>query len=555
VVFVADSQQELLDADVESLAGLRANLAANGQETELPMVFQYNKRDLATALPVERLQAALNPAGLPHYEAVATRGIGVEETLRGAAGMIFKALFSQSASVEGDGPPSPEPPPRRRTAAPGAISGTAAAAVRERLAAPVPQPRTPPGAEGGEGDEDPPLESLLPGARPGPLPSPPPSRRRSAPTFGARTATTPAAPEPAPRRRASDATAGRRLPDPDRALAGDGWLLLRNDARQVSMSLDDLIDEILSTGAEDSAMVWGPGLQRWSPARHVAEIAPEIPPPLPGRVAALDEDGFPDLDTVPEVLRTVLIADEDPDFRNYLAMPLRAQGFTVLEAGDGEQAWDLTREQRPWLILSDVSLPGVDGFELCRRLRAHSMTRQTPIVFISGSDDYKERYRGLQLGADDFLSKGSPIRELLIRVQLILTRYSDLRAGTPRESGMEGEIEMLSAPGVLQICHQGRFTGTFNAVSAARRKDDEEGPRREVEIRFRDGEIVGARSGARVDVPAVYEFLSWTHGHFAFRPGDVADGEPIAQSVEHLLLEGCRILDEERRDAVDDASS
>ena len=120
---------------------------------------------------------------------------------------------------------------------------------------------------------------------------------------------------------------------------------------------------------------------------------------------------------------------------------------------------------------------------------------------------------------------------------------------------MEGEIEMLSAPGVLQICHQGRFTGTFNAVSDARRKDDEEGPRREVEIRFRDGEIVGARSGARVDVPAVYEFLSWTHGHFAFLPGEVADGEPIAQSVEHLLLEGCRILDEERRDAGDAASS
>jgi CheY-like chemotaxis protein len=176
------------------------------------------------------------------------------------------------------------------------------------------------------------------------------------------------------------------------------------------------------------------------------------------------------------------------------------------------------------------------------------MTRQTPIVFISGSDDYKERYRGLQLGADDFLSKGTPIRELLIRVQLILTRYSDLQAGTPRESGMEGEIEMLSAPGVLQICHQGRFTGTFTAVAEARRQDDEEGPRREVEIAFREGEIVGARSGARVDVPAVYDFLSWTHGHFSFVPGRVGAGDPIAQSVEHLLLEGCRILDEERRD-------
>jgi DNA-binding response OmpR family regulator len=336
---------------------------------------------------------------------------------------------------------------------------------------------------------------------------------------------------------------------PDRALAGDGWLLLRNGSRQVPIALDTLIDEILRTGAEDSALVWGPGRNGWSTLREIPELAPEIPPLLPGRAAAPEEEAFPDFDTVPELLRTVLIADEDPGFRSYLAMPLRAQGFDVLEAGDGEQAWELSRDRRPWLILSDVSLPGVDGFELCRRLRAHSMTRQTPLVFISGSDDYKERYRGLQLGADDFLSKGTPIRELLIRVQLVLTRYSDLQAGTPRESGMEGEIEMLSAPGVLQICHHRRFTGSFTAVAEARRAEDEEGPRRRVEIRFRDGEIVGASSGARVDVPAVYEFLSWTHGHFSFVPGDVGDGEPIAQSVEHLLLEGCRILDEERRDS------
>ena len=75
------------------------------------------------------------------------------------------------------------------------------------------------------------------------------------------------------------------------------------------------------------------------------------------------------------------------------------------EATDGEEGLRVALEHRPWLILTDVRMPGGDGFEFCRRVRSHSLIRQTPLLFLSGWDDYKQRYHGLRLGADDFLSK------------------------------------------------------------------------------------------------------------------------------------------------------
>jgi DNA-binding response OmpR family regulator len=138
-----------------------------------------------------------------------------------------------------------------------------------------------------------------------------------------------------------------------------------------------------------------------------------------------DED-LPDFDTVPPMLRTVLIADRDAAFRKDLAVPLAARGFTIYEAADGAAAWQLAVQNRPWMILADISLPEVDGFEFCRRVRNHPLLQRMPLLFISASDKYKDRYRALQVGADDFLPKSMPRREVLMRIQLLMTRYSDL---------------------------------------------------------------------------------------------------------------------------------
>jgi len=118
VVFVCDSQEAMIDANLESFENLKQNLEANEiNAEEMPMVLQYNKRDLPNALPIEILNERLNPRGLPFYEAVAVKGQGVEETLKGVTGLVFRSLAAKYGGAE---PPAPAPsvPAPRPVAAP-----------------------------------------------------------------------------------------------------------------------------------------------------------------------------------------------------------------------------------------------------------------------------------------------------------------------------------------------------------------------------------------------------------------------------------------------------
>lgn len=245
--------------------------------------------------------------------------------------------------------------------------------------------------------------------------------------------------------------------------------------------------------------------------------------------------GLPAFDEVPAPLRRVLVVDDDPAFRRFLSHVLAGRGFAVYEAADGVEGLRVALAQRPFLILTDVNMPLMDGVELCRRVRAHSLIGHTPLVFLSGWDDYKERYRGLEAGGDEYLSKFTPVRELLLRVQLILGRYAGLGRGP--EEGLAGDIGLVGPAGLLQVCHLTRLTGVAEARSG-----------NEIfEARFRRGELVGARLGELLDEAAVFSFLGWTSGRFRFATGDPGDAPPLGESFDQLILEGCRRLDETRR--------
>src|SRR5688572_16638805 len=195
---------------------------------------------------------------------------------------------------------------------------------------------------------------------------------------------------------------------------------------------------------------------------HEDIVVPD-PPSLPRTRGPM-----PSFESFPELLRHVLVVDDNPTFRAFLRDLLAGQGFLVREAANGEEALAIALEHRPWLILTDVRMPVADGFELCRQVRSHSLIRQTPLLFLSGWDDYKERYRGLELGADDFLSKETPIRELLVRIQLILQRYSDLGVRGRRGAAMGGGLDVVGAPGILQMCHLTRLTGILTVIDGPR---------------------------------------------------------------------------------------
>jgi signal transduction histidine kinase len=124
----------------------------------------------------------------------------------------------------------------------------------------------------------------------------------------------------------------------------------------------------------------------------------------------------------------VLIVDDDPTAREALVAILEGEGYDLRQAKDGIQALKILKQLQPDLILLDVMMPGMDGFEVCRRIRATPLLAEVPIILLTALDDRDSLLRGLESGADDFLSKPPDRRELVARVRTItrLNRYRTL---------------------------------------------------------------------------------------------------------------------------------
>ncbi|HXG42086.1 MAG TPA: response regulator transcription factor [Dehalococcoidia bacterium] len=122
--------------------------------------------------------------------------------------------------------------------------------------------------------------------------------------------------------------------------------------------------------------------------------------------------------------RKVLVVDDEPTLVAALRYTLEREGFQVLEAADGETALQLARSQSPDVVILDVLLPGLDGFEVCRRLRRES---SVPIIMLTAKGDETDRVVGLELGADDYVAKPFSMRELLARVRALLRRAQGLQ--------------------------------------------------------------------------------------------------------------------------------
>ena len=118
----------------------------------------------------------------------------------------------------------------------------------------------------------------------------------------------------------------------------------------------------------------------------------------------------------------ILVVEDEPSQREVLAYNLKAEGFLVISADDGEDALLLVEEEEPDLILLDWMMPNLSGIEVCRRLKSCNETRAIPIVMVSARSEEMDKVRGLEIGADDYLVKPYSVIELIARLRTQLRR-------------------------------------------------------------------------------------------------------------------------------------
>jgi len=144
----------------------------------------------------------------------------------------------------------------------------------------------------------------------------------------------------------------------------------------------------------------------------------------------------------------ILVVEDDFDISNMLRIYFQSQDYHVTVAPRGEEALELCRRQLPHVIVLDIMLPDIDGYEVCRRLRSNLRTSHVPIIFLTQKDERSDKIAGLELGADDYITKPFDIEELRLRVQGSIrraqaTNLSNPTTGLPSGKQIEEQLRNL----------------------------------------------------------------------------------------------------------------
>ena len=138
----------------------------------------------------------------------------------------------------------------------------------------------------------------------------------------------------------------------------------------------------------------------------------------------------------------LVVVEDEPDILEVMQYNLSREGFRVIPCDNGEEGLDAIRREAPALVLLDLMLPGVDGLEICRTLRADSLTRDIPIIMVTAKGEESDIVLGLGLGADDYVVKPFSPKELVARVKAVLRRR-------PMRDDWDGEGRVVRGPLVV----------------------------------------------------------------------------------------------------------
>ena len=147
----------------------------------------------------------------------------------------------------------------------------------------------------------------------------------------------------------------------------------------------------------------------------------------------------------------ILIVDDEQDIVELLSYNLEKEGFSIVKAYDGETALELVRSKKPDLMILDLMLPKMNGFDVCKAVRRNPETAHLPIIMLTAKGEEIDKIIGLEIGADDYITKPFSIKELIARVRAILRRMHDNNNQTGKEEFIYKDLAINYASCLVQI--------------------------------------------------------------------------------------------------------
>jgi DNA-binding response OmpR family regulator len=235
----------------------------------------------------------------------------------------------------------------------------------------------------------------------------------------------------------------------------------------------------------------------------------------------------------------VLMVDDELDNRVMMRYFLESWGYEVELAANGEEALQKVAARRPALVLLDLEMPVMDGFEACHRLKEDPRTEHIPVIMFTGLESTADKVKGIRRGADDYVVKTVDPEEIQARVEMILRRSrrydSQHAAGKESEDAvLSGSLSDKSFPEAFQLAMAYGQSGTLVV------KDDS----REGRVYLADGTVTHAECGRLTGENAFFELAIWRKGHFSYVVGERAPRVTIGKAGTALLMEATRCMDE-----------
>ena len=234
----------------------------------------------------------------------------------------------------------------------------------------------------------------------------------------------------------------------------------------------------------------------------------------------------------------ILVVDDNPTILKLICQSLEKCG-EILTATDGADALMKTIDTKPDLIISDYTMPVMDGRALFEKLRARKETQNIPFVFLASQKEIDERLRTVLEGVEDYFVKPFFTRDLSQQARRITARLLQQRMERQGGAGIKGRLAEISLIDWMQTLEQGRKTCALLLRSGGE----------ECRLYFIDGQVKHAVCGGLKGDPAVFKVLTWMDGDWEVDFQEHSPERTTTRSTQGLMLEGLRIMDEANRDA------